>query len=63
VNGSHTTWVTPTAVEYPARARHFVDEVLRFCSETDDWPGEQILLLVEQGWSILHYIEHRPPRW
>ena len=40
----------------------FVDEVLRFCTETDDWPQEsRFRYVVEQGWSILHYVEHRPP--
>jgi len=40
----------------------FMDEIVRCCEETTDWPEEsQFRYVVEQGWSVLHYIEHRPP--
>jgi len=40
----------------------FLDDVVRFCEETADWPEEsRFRYVIEQGWSVLHYIEHRPP--
>lgn len=40
----------------------FLDEILRYCEETADWPEEsRFRYVVEQGWSVLHFIEHRPP--
>ena len=40
----------------------FLDDVLRFCDETADWPADsRFHYLVEQAWSILHYLEHRSP--
>lgn len=39
----------------------FMDEVLRFCEETDDWPEEsKFRYLIEQAWSVVHFIENRP---
>jgi len=40
----------------------FLDEVIDFCAQTTDWPEEsRFRYVIEQGWSVLHYIEHRPP--
>lgn len=40
----------------------FLDDVVRWCEETADWPEEsRFRYVVEQGWSVLHFIEHRPP--
>jgi hypothetical protein len=40
----------------------FLDQVLDYCTETANWPEEsKFRYVVEQGWSILHYVEHRPP--
>ncbi len=40
----------------------FLDDILRFCEETANWPEEsRFRYVVEQGWSVLHFIEHRPP--
>ncbi|MCC6446829.1 MAG: hypothetical protein IT210_25680 [Armatimonadetes bacterium] len=40
----------------------FLDDVVRFCGETADWPEESRFRYgVEQGWSVLHYLENRPP--
>jgi len=39
----------------------FMDEILRFCEETEDYPGEsRFRYTVEQSWSVLHFIENRP---
>ncbi|MCS7221977.1 MAG: glycoside hydrolase family 38 C-terminal domain-containing protein [Anaerolineae bacterium] len=39
----------------------FLDDVLRYCEETADWPEEsRFRYVIEQGWSVLHFIEHRP---
>ena len=40
----------------------FMDEVLRYCEETEDWPDEEARFryLCEQTWSVIHFIEHRP---
>ena len=39
----------------------FYDEVLRFCEETEDWPDEsKFRYVIEQSWSIKHFIENRP---
>lgn len=40
----------------------FYDDVLRFCSETDSFPEEsKFRYTIEQGWSLMHFLEHRPP--
>ena len=40
----------------------FFDDILRFCRETDDYPAySKFHYTVEQAWSILHYLENRPP--
>jgi hypothetical protein len=40
----------------------FLDDVVHFCEETADWPEEaRFCYVIEQGWSALHYVEHRPP--
>ncbi|MDH7601255.1 MAG: glycoside hydrolase family 38 C-terminal domain-containing protein [Armatimonadota bacterium] len=40
----------------------FYDRVLEFCRETDRFPEEsKFRYTIEQGWSLLHYLEHRPP--
>ena len=39
----------------------FYDDVLRFCRETDGFPEEsRFRYTIEQGWSLLYYMEHRP---
>lgn len=39
----------------------FYDDVLRFCRETDHFPEEsKFRYTIEQGWSLLYYLEHRP---
>lgn len=39
----------------------FLDEVIDFCAQTADWPEEaRFRYVIEQGWSVLHYLEHRP---
>ena len=40
----------------------FYDDVLEFCSETDGFPEEsRFRYTIEQGWSLMHFLEHRPP--
>jgi len=40
----------------------FYDDILRFCTETDHFPEEsRFRYTIEQGWSLLYYLEHRPP--
>ena len=39
----------------------FVDTVLDYCDETDNWPeASRFHYVIEQAWSALHYVEHRP---
>jgi hypothetical protein len=39
----------------------FMDNILRFCEETEDWPlKSKFKHTVEQSWSIIHFIENRP---
>ena len=41
----------------------FYDDILRFCDETEKFPEEaKFRYLVEQSWSIVHFIENRPKR-
>jgi hypothetical protein len=39
-----------------------LDQVLRFCEETADWPDAdaQFRYQCEQAWSVVHYVENRP---
>ncbi|NLE43950.1 MAG: hypothetical protein GX620_04460 [Chloroflexi bacterium] len=40
----------------------FLDRVVQYCEETADFPDEsRFRYVIEQGWSALHYIDHRPP--
>jgi alpha-mannosidase len=40
----------------------FLDDVVRYCEETADWPeASRFRYVVEQSWSVLHYVEHHPP--
>lgn len=40
----------------------FLDDVVHFCDETADWPDDvRFRYTIEQAWSVLHYIENRPP--
>ncbi len=40
----------------------FLDDVIDFCAQTADWPDDsRFRYTIEQGWSVLHYLEHRPP--
>ena len=40
----------------------FIDDVVRTCQETADWPEEsKFRYVIEQSWPVLHYLEHRPP--
>ena len=39
----------------------FLDDVLRFCDETDDWPEEtRFRYTIEQAWSAVYWAGHRP---
>ncbi|NLE43951.1 MAG: hypothetical protein GX620_04465 [Chloroflexi bacterium] len=39
----------------------FLDDVVRFCEQTADWPEEsRFRYTVEQGWSLQRYVERRP---
>ena len=39
----------------------FLDRVLDYCQQTADWPADsRYRYVVEQGWSVLHFLEHRP---
>ncbi len=39
----------------------FLDQVLQYCDETDDWPAEsRFRYVAEQAWSVLYFLEHRP---
>ncbi len=41
---------------------HHLDKVLEFCEQTQDWPDEvKFRYVIEQAWSILHYIDNRSP--
>ncbi len=63
VNGSHHDLGYTDLPSNVLREHDLImDDVLRFCTDTDDWPEEtRFRYVVEQGWSILHYLEHRPP--
>ena len=40
----------------------FLDQVIRFCNETAHFPEEsRFRYVVEQAWSILHFLENHPP--
>lgn len=40
----------------------FYDDALRFCAETDAFPDDsKFRYTIEQGWSLLYYLDHRPP--
>lgn len=40
----------------------FYDNLLQFCRETDDFPEEsKFRYTIEQAWSLLYYLDHRPP--
>jgi hypothetical protein len=41
----------------------FLDQALRFCAATEDWPDAdaRFRYQCEQAWSVVHYVEHRPP--
>jgi len=39
----------------------FIDDVLRFCEETKEFPFEsKFKYTIEQAWSIIHFIKNRP---
>ena len=39
----------------------FMDHILQFCEETQDWPeAAKFRYTVEQSWSVLHFVENRP---
>lgn len=39
----------------------YMDDILRFCEETEDWPFDsKFKYTVEQSWSVMHFIENRP---
>jgi hypothetical protein len=39
-----------------------IDDAIRFCKETQDYPDEaRFRYLIEQAWSAQYFIEHRPP--
>jgi len=41
----------------------FMDQVLDYCRETEGWPEQEARFRYqcEQAWSVVHYLEHRPP--
>ncbi len=44
----------------PEMAR-YLDDALRYCRETDDYPEEsRFRCAIEQGWSLLHWMRTRP---
>ena len=57
----HDFGYTNTIEEVLYRYDSFYDDVLRFCEETEDWAEEsQFRYMVEETWSIQHFIENRP---
>lgn len=57
----HDFGYTQTIEEVLLRYDGFYDDILRFCEETDDWPFEsKFRYMVEEAWSIQHFIENRP---
>jgi hypothetical protein len=39
-----------------------LDDVVRYCDDTADWPDEsQFRFVAEQAWSLVSYLESRPP--
>ena len=46
-----------------AEYNDFMDQVLGYCEETENWPEEEARFRYqcEQAWSAVHYIENRPP--
>lgn len=40
----------------------FLDDALRFCSETDHFPdNSRFRYTIEQGWSLIYWMQNRPP--
>jgi len=41
----------------------FMDQVVAYCRETERWPDRdaRFRYLCEQAWSVVHYVENRPP--
>jgi hypothetical protein len=41
----------------------FMDDILRFCAETEEWAEDdaRFRYQCEQAWSVVHYLENRPP--
>jgi hypothetical protein len=57
----HDFGYTHTIEEVLLRYDGFYDNILRFCEETEDWPFEsKFRYMVEESWSIQHFIENRP---
>ena len=57
----HDFGYTHTIEKVLYRYDSIYDDVLRFCEETEDWPFEsQFRYMVEESWSIKHFIENRP---
>jgi hypothetical protein len=41
----------------------FMDQVLEFCAQTEDWPDEsKFRYQCEQAWSVEHYLKNRPQK-
>ena len=41
----------------------FIDLAVRFCEETTDWPEDsKFRYSIEQSWSLINYIRHKPVR-
>ena len=39
----------------------FLDRILDYCEQTENWPDDvRFRYLVEQAWSVVHFVEHRP---
>jgi alpha-mannosidase len=55
----HDLGYTDTIEGVLRKYRGIYEDVLRFCEETEDWPEEsRFRYMVEQAWSIQHFIAH-----
>ncbi len=57
----HDLGYTDTIENVLNRYAGFYDDVLRFCEETNDWPGESKYRYTLEGtWSLEHFVANRP---
>jgi hypothetical protein len=55
----------PGYTDLPSNVMHeylgFLDNVVEWCEQTEDWPPEsRFHYVIEQAWVALHYVENRP---